>query len=88
MNPQEYTLSRKDKKFLSALMFVHFSLVMLTVSLFGLYYKRQINDCQKIAKKIELAEWITDQTDKAKSEKKLESIKKSYKSQGVLAEEF
>ena len=88
MNEKEYTLSRKDKKFLVALMSAHFGFVMLTVSIFGLYYKEQINDCKKIAKKIELAEWITEQTDKAKSEKKIESIKQSYKSQGISAEEF
>ena len=88
MNPQEYTFSWKDKKFLSALMFVHFSLVMLTVSLFGLYYKGQINDCQKIAKKIELADWATEQVDRAKTNHKIESIKQSYENQGIKAEEF
>lgn len=87
MNPQEYTLSRKDKKFLTALMCAHFGLVMLTVSFFGLYYHKENLDCRKIAKQIELADWATEEVDKVKSEHKLDSIKQSYKNQGILAEE-
>ena len=88
MNPQEYTFSRKDKKFLAALMFVHFSLVMMTVSFFGLYYKGKINDCKEIAKKLEISEWATEQVNRAKTEKKIESIKQSYENQGISAEEY
>ena len=88
MNPQEYTLSGKDKKFLVALMCAHFGLVMLTVSLFGLYYHKENLDCRKIAKKIELADWATEEVDKVKSEHKIESIKQSYKNQGISAEEY
>ena len=88
MNPQEYTLSRKDKKFLVALMFVHFSCVLMAISFFGLYYKGQINDCKEISKKLELSAWAKEEVDKVKDEHKLESIKQSYKNQGISAEEF
>ena len=88
MNPQEYTLSRKDKKFLVALMFFHLSLVMVTVSAFGWYWHAQTEDCRKIWKQIELSEWATDEVDKVKSEHKIESIKQSYENQGISAEEY
>ncbi len=88
MNQKQYTLSNKDKKFLSVLMFLHLSFVMMTVSFFGLYYKGQVNDCKRIAKKLELVEWATNEVNKAKAEQKLESIKEGYNSQGISAEEF
>ena len=88
MNPQEYTLSGKDKKFLVALMCAHLSLVMLTVSVFGLYYHKANLDCRKISKQIDLAKWATEEVDKVKSEHKLDSIKQSYKNQGISAEEY
>ena len=88
MNPKEYTLSRKDKKFLSALMFFHLSLVMLTISAFGLYWHMETEDCRKIWERIELADWAEEEVDKVKDEFKLESIIKSYKNQGISAEEY
>lgn len=88
MNQKEYTWSNKDKKFLAAILFLHLSGVMITVSLFGLYYKGKINDCQKLNKKLELAEWAIGEVNKAKSEQKLESIKQSYEKQGIYAEEL
>ena len=88
MNPQEYTLSRKDKKFLSALMCAHLSLVMVTVSAFGWYWHGQTEDCRKLWKKYDLADWATEEVDKAKTEHKLESMKQIYKNQGISAEEY
>ena len=88
MNQREYTFSNKDKKFLSAILFLHFSFVMIAISFFGLYYKGQINDCKRVAKKLELAEWATNEVNKAKAEHQIESIKESYINQGISAEEF
>ena len=88
MNQKEYTLSNKDKKFLSAILFLHFGGVMLTVSLFGLYYHNETEDCRKVAETVKLAEWATEQVNKSKAEQKIESIKQSYKNQGISAEEY
>ena len=71
MNPKEYTLSRKDKKFLAALMFFHLSLVMMTISAFGFYWHMETEDCRKVWKRLELADWATEEVDKIKDELKL-----------------
>lgn len=84
----QITLSKKDKKFLSALMFLHLSLVMLTVSVFGWYWHRETEDCRKLWKKLDLAEWAESEVNKVKSEYKIESIKEDYNNQGISAEEF
>ena len=87
MDQKQYTLSNKDKKFLSALMFLHLSLVMVTVSAFGWYWNGQTEDCRRMNKKIDLAEWATSEVNKIKDEQKIQSIKESYKRQGIKAEE-
>ena len=88
MNQKQYTWSNKDKKFLSALLFLHFGLMMLIVSAFGGYWHTQTEDCRKLWKKVELSDWATDQVNKAQADQKLESLKESYNTQGVSAEEF
>ena len=88
MNQKQYTWSNKDKKFLVAVLFVQLSLVMLAVSLFGLYYKGQVNECVKLNKKLELADWAEGEVNKAKAEYKLKLIQESYKDQGISAEEY
>lgn len=88
MNQKQYTWSNKDKKFLSAILFLHFALVLMTVSFYGLYYKSQMEDCRRMTKKLELAEWATSEVNKAKAEYQLESIKDSYNTQGISAEEY
>lgn len=88
MNQKEYTFSNKDRKFLSALMLFHFSLVLISISWFGFYYKSEINDCRRVVERLNLAEWATDEVEKAQAEKQLEDIKRSYKTQGIEAEEF
>ena len=88
MNQKEYTFSRKDKKFLSVLMFLHLSFVLMAVSFFGLYYKGQINDCKRVAEKLDLVEWATSEVNKAQAEQKLKSIKESYNNFGISAEEY
>ena len=88
MDQKQYTLSNKDRKFLTALMFLHLSFVMMTVSFFGLYYKGQINDCQRMNKRLELADWATSEVNKIKSEQKIKAMKESYKRQGIKAEEY
>ena len=80
--------SRKDKKFLVAVLFVHFSFVFMAISFFGLYYKSQTADCRRLNKKLELAEWATGEMNKAKAEHKLNSLKDSYNNQGISAEEY
>ena len=80
--------SRKDKKFLIALLFIHFSFVFMAISFFGLYYKGQVNECVRLNKKLELGEWATGEMNKAKAEYKLESIKENYNNQGISAEEY
>ena len=87
MKQNQYTLSNKDRKFLSALMFFHLSAVMMTVSFFGLYYSGKSEDCRRMNHKIALAEWATSEVNKIKSDQKIESIKQSYKNQGIKAEE-
>ena len=71
-----------------ALMFAHFALVLVTVSIFGGYWHTQTEDCRKLWKKVELSEWATGEVDKIKAEYKLESIKESYNNQGISAEEY
>ena len=88
MNQKEYTWSNKDKKFLTAILFLHFSFVLMAVSFYGLYYKSKINDCKRVAEKLELAEWATGEINKAKAEHKLESMKSNYEKEGISAEEF
>ena len=88
MNQKQYTWSVKDRKFLATILFLHFSLVMMTVSFFGLYYKSQVNDCKRVAEKLELGDWAKKEVDKLESEKKLDSIKQSYKKQGIDATEY
>ena len=88
MNQKEYTWSNKDKKFLSAILFLHFSFVMITVSFFGLYYSGKSEDCRKMNKKLELAEWALGEVNKAKAEYKIESMKENYKNQGIRATEY
>ena len=88
MNPKQYTWSVKDRKFLATLMFLQFSLVMLTISVFGWYWHTETEDCRKIWKKIELSEWATEEVNKANADFRLEKIKQSYKNQGISAEEF
>ena len=85
---QQYTWSVKDRKFLATILFLHFSLVMMTVSFFGLYYKGQINDCKRVADRLELGDWAKQEVDKVESEKKLESIKQNYESKGISADEY
>ena len=80
--------SRKDKKFLIGVMFIHFSFVMMAISFFGLYYQSQVNECVRLNKKLDLAEWAVNEVNKKKAEHKLESMKESYKDQGISAEEF
>ena len=88
MNQKEYTLSSKDRKFLAAILFLHLSFVVMSVSFFGLYYKGQINDCRKVKEKLELAEWAVNEVNKAKAMQKIETMKNSYKDQGISAEEY
>ena len=88
MNQKQYTWSNKDKKFLVAVLFVQLSFVMMAISFFGFYYKGQVNDCKRLSKKLELAEWATNEVHKARSEQKLKLIQESYKDQGISAEEF
>lgn len=88
MNQREYTFSNKDKKFLSALMFLHLSFVLMIVSFFGLYYHSETKECRRVAEKLELAEWATNEVNKSKAEHQLESIKENYNHQGISAEEF
>ena len=71
MNPQEYTLSGKDKKFLVVLMCAHLSLVMLAVSAFGLYYHKKNQDCREIIKQVQLSKWAMEQVNKKKMSKRL-----------------
>ena len=80
--------SRKDKKFLVALMFIHFSFVFMAISFFGLYYKGQVNECVRLNKKLELGEWAEGEVNKVKAEHQLESMKKGYNNQGISAEEY
>ena len=88
MNQKQYTWSNKDKKFLATVLFLHFSFVMMTISFFGLYYKGQVNDCKRVAERLELGDWAKKEVDKLESEKKLESIKQNYESKGISAKEY
>lgn len=88
MNQKDYTFSNKDKKFLGALMLLHFSFVLMSISFYGLYYKNKVDSCQRLSKKLETAEWALGELKKVHSEKKIDSIKQSYKKQGIDATEY
>ena len=88
MDQKKYTWSVKDRKFLTAILFLHFSFVLMSISFFGLYYKSQSEDCKRLTKRLELGDWAKQEVDKVESEKKLESIRQSYKKQGIDAEEY
>ena len=88
MDQKQYTLSNKDKKFLSALVFLQTSIVVFSVSVFGFYYKGKTEDCRRLNKRLELAEWATSEVNKIKAEQKIESMKQSYKKQGIKATEY
>ena len=60
----------------------------MSISFFGLYYKGQVNDCKRLSDKLELGDWAKKEVDKVESEKKIESIRQSYKKQGIEAEEY
>ena len=85
---QQYTWSVKDRKFLATLMFLQFSFVLMAISFFGLYYKGQVNDCKRLAKRLELGDWAKQEVDKAQDEFNFESLKKNYESKGISAEEY
>ena len=76
---QQYTWSVKDRKFLSTVLFLHFSFVLMAISFFGLYYKGQVNDCKRLCRETGAwrlgkgRNWI-----KWNQKKKLESIRQSY----------
>ena len=88
MDQKQYTLSNKDRKFLAALVFLQTSIVVCAISIFGLYYKGKMEDCRRLNKRLELADWAESEVNKIKAERKLESMKKSYKRQGIKAEEY
>ena len=88
MNPKEYTLSKKDKKFLAALAFFQVSLIWLGISLSALFWHNAMLNAFEMKKTYELGKWAIEEVDKVKTEKKLESIKQSYKKQGISADEY
>ena len=88
MSQAEYTLSKKDRKFLAALVFCPAGFIVFAISMFGFYYKGQMEDCRRVSKKLELADWAINEVNKQRDNQKIESMKNSYKNHGIKAEEY
>ena len=82
-------MSKQDKKFIAVLMLFQTSILLMGISLFGLYYSNKIAQWRSymtnMNKKLKILREISEQYD---SDMKLKQMEWDYSIQGIGAEEY
>ena len=80
-------MSKKDKKFIVALFFLHTGILLGGISLSGHYWHHSFAKLLKIQHLYEVSQLMKDTTNKAQSNIQIKKIKKQYEAKGVGVEE-
>ena len=80
-------MSKKDKRFIAALMFLQTGILMATISISGKFWSNSIATLMKLNNLQEISSWIHGKNREFESKNKVQKIKKHYEQKGIKAEE-
>ena len=80
-------MNKKDKKFISALIFLQTGVVLAIISISGKFWHDQNEVCKSIKNLSELRDSIYNTIDRVESEKKINSFKNKYEHEGIGVKE-
>ena len=80
-------MSKKDKKFIAALMFLQIGITVSAISLSGHYWHHSFVKLLKMQHLYEFSQFIKGENNEAQSNAKVKELKQHYQTKGIEAEE-
>ena len=81
-------MSKKDKKFIAALVCVQTGIIIAAMSIFGKVWHDLTADCKELKNLAKLSQKMTEMRHKASSEIHVRTLKKQYENSGIGVEEI
>jgi hypothetical protein len=80
-------MTKKDKKFLAALIIAQTGIFITAISLSSVYWYKSVTNLMKLNNLQELSAWVNGEHNKIESENKITDLKKNYEKKGIEVEE-